>query len=62
MTESEIWCTAASMLKQHGHQAAMEAAMMADKLHARKDSSGYEVWNHITLAIRELQEGRRHAS
>jgi hypothetical protein len=62
MTESEVWCTANSLIKTHGSKAAMEAAMMADKLYARKDKTGHEVWKRITVAIRELEGGQKHAN
>ena len=42
------------MIKAHGTDAAFEAAMMADKMLARKNIAGHEHWKRITRAIREL--------
>jgi hypothetical protein len=61
MTDSEMWCSADSLIKKHGPKAAMEAAMMADKMHARKDKEGHEAWKRITQAIRELDSGQTNA-
>jgi hypothetical protein len=58
MTESEMWCSADSLIDKHGPKAAIEAAMMADKIYARKDEAGHEAWKRITLAIRELEGGQ----
>jgi hypothetical protein len=55
MTESEIWCSADSMIKTHGTKAALEAAMMADKMLARRNTAGHAQWKRITGAIRELE-------
>jgi hypothetical protein len=62
MTDSEMWCSADSLIKQHGPKAAMEAAMMADKMLARKDQAAHEVWKRITFAIRELEGNRNDAN
>jgi hypothetical protein len=61
MTESEMWCSADSLIKKHGAKAAMEAAMMADKMYARKDKEAHEAWKRITQAIRELDNGQSNA-
>jgi hypothetical protein len=56
MDENSIWWAANSLIRLHGPDAAAEAAMMADKLRARNDSEGHEMWRHITDAIHELEE------
>jgi hypothetical protein len=61
MTASEMWCSADSLIKKHGSKAAMEAAMMADKMYARKDKAGHEAWKRITQAIRALDSGQNIA-
>jgi hypothetical protein len=62
MTESQIWCSADSMINVYGSNAAMQAAMMAGKMLARKDQTGYESWKRITRAIRRIESGQLFAN
>ena len=55
MTESEMWCSADSMIKTHGPRAAMQAAIMADRMLKRGNGEGQKTWTRITRAIRELE-------
>lgn len=61
MTETEVWCSADSLIQKLGPKAAMEAAMMTDKMRARKDQAGYEAWKRIAQAIRKLESGKLNA-
>ena len=54
MDERDIWLTANLMLKQHGADALIHAAMRADELAARGDTRGEQVWKRIVRALREL--------
>ncbi len=47
--------SAISLIDQHGEDAAIEAAMRADKLLAAGDMDGKRVWVRIMKAIEELQ-------
>ena len=58
MTDAEVLGSAKSLLEKHGPRAAMEAAMMADKLLARKDKAAHETWKRITLAVRDLESAK----
>jgi hypothetical protein len=56
MDEITVWRSAHSLIQVHGQKAAMEAAMMADKMRAEKDATGYQLWQRIVAAIREMEE------
>jgi hypothetical protein len=62
MPDLNLWLTAENMIKNHGGSAAMEAAMIAEKMDKRGDKEGYEVWLRITNAIRELARAPNHAN
>ena len=61
MDDRDVRWAANSMIRLFGPGAAMEAAMMADKMQARKDAEGIDLWQRVTSAIRELdkREARR---
>lgn len=54
-SELDIYRSAKAMIEQHGHAAALEAAMRADKLLAEGDLDGQRLWLRILKAIDELQ-------
>jgi hypothetical protein len=62
MTDAEVWVSAKSLIEKYGAKAAMEAAMMADKLLARKDIAAHESWKQITFAVREIEGDRANAN
>jgi hypothetical protein len=62
MTESEVWCSADALIQKLGPKAAMEAAMMMDKMRARKDQAGYETLKRIAQVVRKLESGKLYAS
>ncbi len=52
-----MWLEKAQILvKRHGQDAPIEAAMRADELLERADLDGYTVWKRILRAVGELQE------
>ena len=54
-SDLDIWRSANELIKQHGDDAAIHAAMKADKLMAGGDMDGAAVWKRIVRAIGELQ-------
>ena len=53
MDDKDVRWAANSMIRLFGPSAAMEAAMTADKMQAREDIEGLDLWQRITGAIRE---------
>lgn len=54
-SDLDIYRSAKAMIEQHGHAAALEAAMRADRMLADGDLDGQRVWLRILKAIDELQ-------
>ena len=55
-TETAVWrCAANLLIKQHGDEAAIHAAMRADKMLDAGDLDGAAMWRRIIRAIEELQ-------
>ncbi len=46
----DIYRSANLLIKRHGHDAPIEAAMRADAMLERADLDGYAVWRRILLA------------
>lgn len=55
ISDLDIWRAAHLMLKQHGEDAAFQAAQRADALLADGDVEGEIVWKRIVAAIKDLQ-------
>ncbi len=51
----EIYRTANLLVKQHGDDAPIEAAMRADAMLEAGDLGGYAVWKRILRAVEELR-------
>ena len=51
----DIYRSANLLVKQHGEDAPIEAAMRADAMLEGGDLDGYAVWKRIPKAIEELQ-------
>ncbi len=51
----DIYRSAQVLVKQHGEDAPIEAAMRADATLEAGDQDGYAVWQRIVKAVRELQ-------
>ena len=55
----DIYRTANELIKQHGEDAPIHAAMRADKMLEAGDLDGLANWNRILRAIEELRTGNR---
>jgi hypothetical protein len=55
----DIYRSANLLTREHGANAAIQAAMRADDMLARGDLDGMAVWKRIVLAIDELQRQQR---
>ncbi len=51
----DIYRTANLLVKRHGQDAPIEAALRADALLDKGDLDGYAVWKRILRAVEELQ-------
>lgn len=57
-SDRDIWRAANQCVKQHGADAAVQAAMRADELAERGDYAGQKTWLKIITAIEWLQDDR----
>lgn len=57
VTDWELWACAQEMIRRHGADAPVQAAMKADELLGRNDLAGARTWRLITHRINELQAG-----
>ena len=57
--EKDIYRTANELIKQHGEDAPIHAAMRADELLEAGDMEGKAVWLRILAAVDELLSGER---
>ncbi len=56
----DIFRTAAVLIREHGQDAALEAAQRADAMLEKGEMDGAAVWKRIVRAVEELQrQGRR---
>jgi len=55
ISDLDIWRSAHEFIKQHGEDAAVRAAMKADRFLAAGDVEGAALWKRIVRAINELQ-------
>ena len=58
-TGLDIYRTANEIIKQHGDDAPIHAAMRADELLEAGDLDGLAVWKRILAAVDELLSGER---
>ena len=49
-----IYHSANVLVKRHGQDALIEAAMRADAMLAKGDAGGYAVWKRVLKAVEEL--------
>jgi hypothetical protein len=56
----DIYATANELIKQHGEDASIHAAMRADELLDAGDMDGQAVWKPILAAVEELLSRERH--
>ena len=62
MEDIDVWRSAHHYMKRYGDDAAVRAAMRADKLLAAGDTEGFQVWQRIVAAIGELGREKPSAS
>ncbi len=55
-SDLDIYRSAQVLVKQHGQDAPIEAAMRADAMLDKGDLDGYAVWKRIVRAVEELQK------
>ena len=55
-SEIDIYRTANLLVKQHGEDAPIHAAMRADAMLEKGDLDGYAAWRRMLRAVEELQE------
>ena len=58
-SDVDTYRSANELIKQHGEDAPIEAAMRADELMEAGDMEGEAVWLRIVKAIEELQSEER---
>ncbi len=54
VSDLDMWRSANILIKQHGEDAAIHAAINVDELLAKGDVEGTKVWNRIMRAIPRL--------
>jgi hypothetical protein len=54
ISEWELWACANEMIRQHGNDAAIHAAMRLDALFEKGDQAGVVTWRLILARINEL--------
>ncbi len=54
-SDIDIWRSAQVLVKQHGEDAPIHAAMRADAMLEAGDLDGLAVWKRILKAVEELQ-------
>ena len=55
ISDWELWACANEVIRQHGEDAAIHAAMKADELLFDGDAPGAAVWRQIVRRINDLQ-------
>ncbi len=55
LTDLDIYRSAQVLIKQHGQDAPIHAAMNADAMLDKGDLDGYSAWKRILRAVGELQ-------
>ncbi len=64
-SDLDIFRTANELIREHGEDAALEAAMRADAMREKGDLEGQVVWKRIVRAVQDIQRaelgpGGRH--
>ncbi len=55
ISDIDIYRSAQVLVKRHGQDAPIHAAMRADEMLEKGDLGGYAVWKRILRAVEELQ-------
>jgi hypothetical protein len=53
--DTDIYRAANLLIKEHGRDARIEAALRADEMRNKGDMEGYALWKRIRRAVEELQ-------
>ncbi len=61
VSDLDIFRSAQVLVKRHGDDAPIEAAMRADAMLDKGDLGGFAVWRRIVRAVRELLSRKRPA-
>ncbi len=59
VSDLNIYRSASVLMRQHGEDAPIEAAMRADAMLESGDLDGYAVWRRIVKAVEEIQRTKR---
>ena len=54
ITEWELWACANELIRQHGSDAPIHAALKADEMLERNDNAGAKTWQLIVHRMNEL--------
>ncbi len=57
----DIYRSANVLIRKHGEDAAIEAAMRTDAMLDKGNLDGYAVWNRIVRAVEEIQRSERNS-
>ncbi len=55
----DIYRPASALIREHGQDAALEAAQRADAMLERGDMEGAAVWNRVLRTVDEMQRKER---
>ena len=55
VSELDTYRTAGVLIREHGENAALEAAILADKMLEQGSLDGQRIWKRILAAINELK-------
>jgi hypothetical protein len=54
-SDLDIYRTASVLIREHGEDAALEAAMRADAMLEKGSLDGQRVWKRVLAAVKEIQ-------
>jgi hypothetical protein len=54
-SDLDIYRSAQVLIREHGEDAALEAAMRADAMLDKGDLEGYVMWKRVLRAVEEMQ-------
>ena len=58
VSDKDVWQSAQALIKQHGEDAHIHAAMKADELLEKGDVEGQAIWKRVIAAVNELQRDK----
>ena len=62
ISDLDMYRSAQVLIREHGEDAAVEAAMRADAMLAKGDLEGIAVWKRVVRAVGEVQRKERKLS